>query len=243
MQTSKLKVIANDRLNHDTFSLLLEGDKLSFSAPGQFVNLDIPGLYLRRPISVCQSTDAVLRLVFKVVGKGTAVMAGYKQGDEVDVLSPLGNGFDANAEGKKALLVGGGVGTPPLLGLTEELLKKGKEVKAVLGFNTASDIILEKDFSSLLGEENVTVTTMDGSAGKKGLVTDALEECDVLYSCGPLPMMKAVARKAKCKCYFSLESRMGCGFGACMGCSIQTVNGAKRVCKDGPVFDGEVLIW
>ena len=243
MQTSKLKVISNDRLNHDTFSLVLEGDNLTFSAPGQFVNVDIPGLYLRRPISVCQSTDTTVRLVFKVVGKGTALMAGYKQGDVVDVLSPLGNGFDVNAEGKKALLVGGGVGTPPLLGLAEELLKKGKEVKAVLGFNTASDIILEKDFRSLLGEGNVTVTTMDGSAGKKGLVTDALEECDVLYSCGPLPMMKAVAQKAECKCYFSLESRMGCGFGACMGCSIQTTYGAKRVCKDGPVFDGEVLIW
>lgn len=243
MQTLMLTVKSNERLNHDTFSLVLEGDNLAFSAPGQFVNVDIPGLYLRRPISVCQSTDTTVRLVFKVVGKGTAVMAGYKQGDVVDVLSPLGNGFDVDAEGKKALLVGGGVGTPPLLGLAEELLKKGKEVKAVLGFNTSSDIILEKDFRSLLGEGNVTVTTMDGSAGKKGLVTDALEECDVLYSCGPLPMMKAVAQKAKCKCYFSLESRMGCGFGACMGCSIQTANGAKRVCKDGPVFDGEVLIW
>lgn len=243
MQTLVLKVKSNERLNHDTFSWVLEGEGISFTAPGQFVNVDIPGLYLRRPVSVCQSTDTTVRLVFKVVGKGTSVMSGYKQGDEVDVLSPLGNGFDVNAEGKKALLVGGGVGTPPLLGLAEELLKKGKEVKAVLGFNTASDIILEKDFRSLLGDGNVTVTTMDGSAGKKGLVTDVLEECDILYSCGPLLMMKAVAQKAKCKCYFSLESRMGCGFGACMGCSIQTVNGAKRVCKEGPVFDGEVLIW
>lgn len=248
LRESKVKklifeVEKNERLNHDTFDLVLKGNASEITAPGQFVNLDVRGVFLRRPISVCQWTEDSLRLVYKVVGKGTSIMAGYKKGDVFDLLIPLGNGFDLTKSGDKPVLIGGGVGAPPLLALAEELLKKGTLPRAVLGFNTAKDIILYKDFCKVLGEDKVTVTTVDGSFGIKGFVTDTDIKGDYIYACGPLPMLKSVALQSDCGAELSFESRMGCGFGACMGCSMMTKNGAKRVCVEGPVFDKQEVIW
>lgn len=243
MRDLSFTVIGNDMLNHDTFDLKLEGNTSEIVRPGQFVNLDVDGVFLRRPISVCEWDKDYLRLVYKVVGKGTAKMSEYKIGDSFNILLPLGNGFDVNKSGEAPLLVGGGVGTPPLLGLAKDLTAQGKNVRAVLGFNTAEDIILYKDFIGLLGKENVTVTTVEGSFGIKGFVTDANLRGSFIYACGPLPMLKAVAIHSECGAELSFESRMGCGFGACMGCSMQTKSGAKRVCVEGPVFLKEDILW
>ncbi|MBR6028468.1 MAG: dihydroorotate dehydrogenase electron transfer subunit [Clostridia bacterium] len=211
--------------------------------PGQFVQIALPGLYLRRPISVCDWTENTLTLVFRQVGAGTAKMAALRPGEQVDVLSPLGNGFDPEACGCRPLLAGGGVGLPPLIGLGRALLKKGCQPILAAGFRHAADLFLVDEARSL-GLETVVVTE-DGSAGEKGLVTDVLDRLsfDSLCACGPLPMLKALHHRVRVPSQFSLEERMGCGFGACMGCSIQTKEGPKRVCADGPVFRGEALDW
>lgn len=243
MKKSDFRVLENKQINYDTFDLTLEGDASEITRAGQFVNLDIDGVFLRRPISICDWSDKKVRLVYKVVGKGTRIMAGYKNNDIFNLLIPLGNGFDENKSGKNPLLIGGGVGTPPLLGLAKKLKAKGINARAILGFNSEKDIILYGDFVEVLGKDSVTVTTVDGSFGIKGFVTDADLTASFIYSCGPLPMLKAVGLNSECGAELSFESRMGCGFGACMGCSMTTKSGSKRVCVEGPVFDKEEVIW
>ena len=212
---------------------------------GEFVEIALDGLYLRRPISVCNYDDGELTIIYKVVGKGTDLMSQMAEGTQLDVLTGLGNGFDTEHDCAKPLLVGGGVGVPPLYRLTRDLIARGKEVTVVLGFNTESEIFYAEEFAALGAK--VILATADGSVGVKGFVTDAIREsgveADYFYSCGPLPMLKALCNSLEIDGEVSLEERMGCGFGICMGCSIQTTKGAKRVCKDGPVFKKEEVIW
>jgi len=226
------------------FRMELLGDTSALTAPGQFVNMALPGFYLRRPISVCNWDETGISLVYKVVGQGTHAMSSLPAGSELDLLVGLGNGFDPDLSGDKPLLVGGGVGVPPLLGLARVLREQGKEVRAILGFNTSSELILLRDFHAL-GVE-VAVTTVDGSMGKKGFVTAALPEegqYSYTYACGPEPMLKALWDQSATSGQYSFEQRMACGFGACMGCSCQTKYGNKRICKDGPVLTKEEIIW
>lgn len=245
MQQVIFEIVSNRALTPLIYEMRLKGDTSAITRPGQFVELSIEGLFLRRPISVCNFDEGELTLVYKVVGKGTAEMAAMQVGRKVDVLTGLGNGFNADAECQRALLVGGGVGVPPLYRLARELLAKGREVTVVLGFNTAAELFYEEEFKTL--GVNLVVATVDGSKGVKGFVTDAIRESgvtfDYFYSCGPLPMLKALSQSVATDGELSLEERMGCGFGICMGCSIQTASGAKRVCKEGPVFKKEEILW
>ena len=245
MQQVIFEIVSNRALTPLIYEMRLKGDTSAITRPGQFVELSIEGLFLRRPISVCNFDEGELTLVYKVVGKGTAEMAAMQVGRKVDVLTGLGNGFNADAECQRALLVGGGVGVPPLYRLARELLAKGREVTVVLGFNTAAELFYEEEFKAL--GVNLVVATVDGSKGVKGFVTDAIRESgvafDYFYSCGPLPMLKALSQSIATDGELSLEERMGCGFGICMGCSIQTASGAKRVCKEGPVFKKEEILW
>lgn len=223
----------------------LSGDTSAITRAGQFVEISLEGLFLRRPISVCDFDKDTLTLIYKVVGKGTEQMAGLGVGVKLDTLTGLGNGFNAEHNCQKPLLVGGGVGVPPLYRLTRELIAKGKNVTIILGFNTADEIFYQQEFEQL--GANVIIATADGSVGVKGFVTDAIKQCnidfDYFYSCGPLPMLKALSQSTDIDGEISLEERMGCGFGICMGCSIQTASGAKRVCKEGPVFKKEEILW
>lgn len=225
----------NVPLTKNVYEMTLTGDTSDIERPGQFVNVKLDGLYLRRPISVCDKTDGTLSLIYKVVGKGTEQMADLPAGTELSVLSGLGNGYDISVSGEKPLLIGGGVGVPPLYLLAKELIRDGKKPYVTLGFNTADEVFYEEEFK-VLGCD-VTVTTVDGTHGKKGFVTDALpDDYTYYYACGPLPMLKAVYKTCKTSGQLSFEERMGCGFGACVGCSIATKSGNKKVCKDGPVF-------
>ena len=220
----------------------LKGDTQAITTPGQFVDIRLENLYLRRPISVCDRQDDVLTLIYKVVGKGTEVMAALKPGTMLNVLTGLGNGYDLSLSGASPLLLGGGVGVPPLYLLAKELIAQGKKVQVILGFNTAAEVFYEEAFKALGAE--VTVVTADGSYGAKGFVTDVLPaEYSYYYTCGPLPMLKAVYRACRGEGEYSFEERMGCGFGACMGCSIKTTDGYKRVCKDGPVLKKGEIVW
>ena len=225
-----------------TYQMVLVGDG---PVDGEFVDIAIPGFYLRRPLSVCDSEEGRLTVVYRVVGEGTKALAGMKAGTSLEVLTGLGNGFDPAACRKEALLVGGGLGVPPLLLLAKRLKAAGKKVTAVLGFNKAEEIILEKEFRAVCDE--VLVSTVDGSVGVKGFVTDAIAagkpSFDYFYTCGPMVMMKVVCQTLEGPGEASLEERMGCGAGFCYGCSIQTKNGPRRVCKDGPVFKKEDIIW
>ena len=233
---------SNGSLTGGVYRATLRGDTSDITRPGQFVNIKTEGDYLRRPISVCDAEGDVLTLVYRVVGSGTAKMSAWKPGNTADVLLELGNGYDLSPAGERPLLVGGGVGVPPLYYLAKELNKQGARPSVVLGFNTASERFYEEQFKAIC--DDVKVTTADGSYGIKGFVTDALpEECTQFYACGPLPMLKALYKGLPADGQFSLEERMGCGFGACMGCSIKTKTGNKRVCKDGPVFRKEDLLW
>lgn len=245
MQQVILTVTKNEALTPLIYKMHLAGDVSGVTRAGQFVEIALDGLYLRRPISVCNYEDGELTIIYKVVGKGTDLMSQMGEGTQLDVLTGLGNGFDIDHECKKPLLVGGGVGVPPLYRLTRDLIARGKEVTVVLGFNTASEIFYKEEFEALGAK--VIVATADGSVGVKGFVTNAIEEsgveADYFYSCGPLPMLKALCQSLEIDGEVSLEERMGCGFGICMGCSIQTTKGAKRVCKDGPVFKKEEVIW
>ncbi|MBR2768815.1 MAG: dihydroorotate dehydrogenase electron transfer subunit, partial [Solobacterium sp.] len=208
---------------------------------GSFVNLTIPGLFLRRPISVCDVNGDELTIIFRVVGHGTEKLSAMEPGEKLSVLLELGNGYDLSRAGDRPLLIGGGVGIPPLYYLAKKLHELGKEVTAVLGFNTASELFYTEEFQRY---GKVIVTTADGSVGVRGFVSDALPEgCSFFYACGPLPMEKALYKKLNIDGQFSLEERMGCGFGACMGCSFMTKLGSKRICREGPVFDREVLPW
>ncbi|MBE6735564.1 MAG: dihydroorotate dehydrogenase electron transfer subunit [Ruminococcaceae bacterium] len=241
-------VCSNRALTDSVYRMVLEGPlEGAITAPGQFVNLKLPGYYLRRPISVCDWTDDTLTLIYKVVGHGTEAMAATPVGESFDLLAGLGNGFDPSLSGDTPLLVGGGVGIPPLYGLCKALLAEGKTPGVILGFNTAEEIFLQEDFETLLEGTggSVCVTTVDGSAGTKGFVTDVMKGLDYsfFYTCGPMPMFRAIESVAATSGQYSFEERMGCGFGACMGCSIQTKNGNKRVCKDGPVLMREEIIW
>ena len=243
MKQEILTVKSNDALTKSVYRMRLEGDLSSFTRPGQFCNIALPGFYLRRPISVCDIEDGVLTLLYKVVGHGTEAMADMKPGTKLDVLCGLGNGYDTEKSGPAPLLLGGGVGIPPLYGLAKTLIAEGKQVRAILGFNTAEEIFWADEFRALGAD--VTVTTADGSAGVKGFVTDAMpDEYSYFYTCGPIPMLRAVYAKTVTSGQFSFEARMGCGFGACMGCSMKTADGGyKRVCREGPVFEKEEIVW
>lgn len=239
------KIVANEPLTSDVWRMVLEGDTQWISRPGQFVNIELEGLYLRRPISINDWTENTITIIYKVVGRGTEQMSRMTAGEELDILTGLGNGFDVDVECERPLLVGGGVGVPPLYRLAKELLARGKKVSVVLGFNTAKEIFYADEFRALGAE--VYISTADGSVGTKGFVTDAIREGEVefdyFYSCGPLPMLKALCDNTTVSGELSFEERMGCGFGACMGCSCKTLTGNKRICKEGPVMKREEIIW
>ena len=242
MKQGFFEIIENEPLTDCVYRMRLKGDTSAVTAPGQFVNIKLEGLYLRRPISVCDVQDDVLTIIYKVVGKGTAQMAQMKSG-KLDVLTGLGNGYDLELSGDRPVLLGGGVGVPPMYLLCKKLLEQGKQVRVILGFNTQSELFYEAEFKALGAD--VTVTTVDGSYGIKGFVTDALKDMDYsyFYTCGPEPMLKAVYRASITSGQMSFEKRMGCGFGACMGCSCKTITGYKRICKEGPVMKKEEILW
>ena len=242
MKQGIFKIIENTQLNSSVFKMRLQGDVSDITASGQFVNIQLDGHYLRRPISVCDVDSDSVTILYKVVGHGTEQMSKMAVGEELDVLTGLGNGYDLSLSGDEPLLLGGGVGVPPLYLLAKMLIKDNIKVHVVLGFNTKDEVFYEQEFKDL--GAFVTVTTVDGSYGVKGFVTDALPESYThFYTCGPEPMLKAVFRSTKTSGQFSFEERMGCGFGACMGCSCKTVTGYKRICKDGPVLLKEEILW
>ncbi len=236
-------VLANEPLTASVHRMRLGGDTQWIVRPGQFVNIALEGRYLRRPISVCDYDAATLTLIYKVVGEGTAQMARMEPGGQLDLLTGLGNGFATDNDARRPLLVGGGVGVPPLYNLAKVLLAAGKPVQIVLGFNTAAEVFYAGEFRAL--GCSVTVATADGSAGVKGFVTDALAglDFDYFYACGPLPMLRALSQATACDGQLSFEERMGCGFGACMGCSCKTLTGSKRICKEGPVMNKGEILW
>ena len=242
MKQSIFVIEENKALTESVYKMTLSGDTSDIKAPGQFVNIKLDGLYLRRPISVCDCEDGTLTLIYKVVGKGTEQMAEMKEGS-IDILTGLGNGYDTEKSGDMPLLIGGGVGVPPLYMLAKKLISEGKKVTVILGFNSANEIFYENEFKEIGAD--VFVTTVDGSKGIKGFVTDAMKEVTYshIYTCGPEPMLKAIYSASKTGGSFSFEERMGCGFGACMGCSCKTVTGYKRICKDGPVLEKEEILW
>ena len=240
MKQRIFKIKENIALNKSIMKMVLTGDTEDIKC-GQFVNLQISGLYLRRPISVCDCVGDELTLIYKIVGKGTEMMS-KMQDEEIDVLTELGNGYDTSLSGDRPLLVGGGVGVPPLYMLAKTLISEGKKVSVILGFNTKDEIFYEDEFKALGAD--VQVTTVDGSYGVKGFVTDAMDmDYSYTYSCGPEPMLKALYKASKTSGQYSFEERMGCGFGACMGCSCKTVTGYKRICKEGPVLCKEEILW
>ena len=242
MNDCLLTITGNERLTDSVWRMTLQGDLSAVARPGQFVNLKLDGFYLRRPISVCDREGDTLTLVYKTVGKGTRAMAAMAPGATLNVLTGLGNGYDLAKAGEKPLLIGGGVGVPPLYWLARQLREQGKDVTVILGFNTADEIFYEAEFAAL--GCRVIVTTVDGSKGVKGFVTDALPaDYTYVYTCGPEPMLKAVWRAIATSGQFSFEERMGCGFGACMGCSCQTLTGNKRICREGPVLEKEEIRW
>ena len=234
---------SQEKIAKDVFKMVLSGNTDDITASGQFVNIKLDGFYLRRPISVCDYDKNELTLIYKTVGEGTDAMSKYENGTELDVLTGLGNGYDTSLSGEKPLLLGGGVGVPPLYNLCKKLVAEGKKPTVILGFNSADDVFYENEFKALGAD--VYVTTADGSYGIKGFVTDAMADLDYsfFYTCGPEPMLKAIYNVSTTSGQLSFEERMGCGFGACMGCSCKTKYGNKRICKDGPVLIKEEIIW
>lgn len=242
MKRTIFKIKSNVALTNDVYKMVLAGDTSGITNCGQFVNILLDGLYLRRPISVNDYDEETLTLIYKVVGAGTEKMKNMSEGQELDILVGLGNGYDLSKSGETPLLIGGGVGVPPLYNLAKKLIKAGKKVSVILGFNKKEEIFGEEDFKALGCD--VRVTTVDGSYGIKGFVTNALPETySYFYTCGPEPMLKAVYNATTTSGEFSFEERMGCGFGACMGCTCKTLYGHKRICKDGPVMKKEEIIW
>lgn len=242
MKQGIFKISLNEKLTDNVYKMVLVGDTSDITACGQFINIQLDGLYLRRPISVCDKDDTSVTIIYKVVGKGTEQMAKMTVGESLDVLTGLGNGYDLSVSGDKPVLLGGGVGVPPLYMLARLLKEQGKEVSVILGFNTASEVFYENEFKAL--GCNVIVTTVDGSYGVKGFVTNAYpSDYTYFYTCGPEPMLKAIYKTATTSGQMSFEERMGCGFGACMGCSCKTITGYKRICKDGPVLRTEEILW
>ncbi len=236
-------VLSNVALTDSVYKMVLEGDTSALTAPGQFVNLTVEGCYLRRPISVYDWDETTISIIYKVVGEGTEKMSKWQEGYKCDMLTGLGNGFDMSKSGDMPVLIGGGVGIPPMFGLCKRLIADGKKVKVILGFNKESEIFCKNEFEAIGAE--TYVTTVDGSVGIKGFVTDALKDLtySYFYTCGPMPMFKAIENTAVTSGQYSFEERMGCGFGACMGCSCKTKYGNKRICKDGPVLEREEIIW
>ena len=239
MKQRLFEIQSNEQIAKNVYRMQLSGDTTGI-LPGQFVNIRVQGQFLRRPISVCNIADGILTIIYKVVGVGTEAMSHLPVGTQLDVLTVLGNGYDLSKAGDEPLLVGGGVGVPPMYMLARQLREMGKTVRVILGFNTKDEVFYEEEFRALGCD--VTVTTVDGSHGVKGFVTNALDgQQSYYYTCGPLPMIKALLQAAGTNGEVSMEERMGCGFGACMGCTIQTTQGPKRVCKEGPVFPAEIL--
>ena len=242
MKQEILTITENSPVTESVWRMRLGAPGLEEQKPGGFVNIRLDGLYLRRPISVFDSEPGRLTILYKVVGRGTERMKDLEPGVQLDVLTGLGNGYNLSKAGDRPLLLGGGVGVPPLYLLAKKLRAEGKAVTAVLGFNTAAEVFAEEEFRAL--GCSVTVTTADGSYGVKGFVTDALpQEYSYFYTCGPEPMLRAVYRAVKTSGQFSFEERMGCGFGACMGCSCKTITGYKRICREGPVLEKEEVLW
>lgn len=242
MKQGIFTISLNEKLTDNVYKMVLSGDTADITACGQFVNIQLDGLYLRRPISVCDCDEKSVTIIYKVVGKGTELMSKMTVGESLDVLTGLGNGYDLSLSGNNPVLLGGGVGVPPLYMLAKNLIKQGKRVSVILGFNTKSEVFYEQEFNDLGCD--VTVTTVDGSYGVKGFVTNAYpQDYTYFYTCGPEPMLKAIYKTAKTSGQMSFEERMGCGFGACMGCSCKTITGYKRICKDGPVMKKEEILW
>lgn len=245
MKQALFKVLSNREVTSGVWEMVLEGDTSEITRPGQFVNIEIPGHFLRRPISVCDFTDSTLVLLYKVVGEGTRYMASLENGAGLDLLTGLGNGFDTSLTREKALLAGGGIGVAPLYRLARQLRAETKDVTVILCFNSAPELFYRKQFEEL--GVKVVVATVDGTMGVKGFVTDAIRESrvefDCFYACGPMPMLRAMSQQVEGPGQVSLEARMGCGFGACMGCTCKTMLGAKRICKEGPVFFKEEVQW
>lgn len=235
------KILSNKKIAKDVFEMVLEGDTQYITAPGQFINIQLDGRFLRRPISVCDYDDTTVTIIYKVVGEGTEMMSALSAGETLDVLTGLGNGYDIS-QGTKPMLIGGGVGVPPMYNLCKKLIAAGQKPVVILGFNTKDEIFYEDEFKALGAE--VRVATADGSYGIKGFVTDAFaDDYDYFYTCGPMPMFRAIEAKVTTSGQYSFEERMGCGFGVCMGCSCKTKYGNKRICKDGPVLVREEIIW
>ena len=242
MKQEVFEIVGNEPLTQNVMKMTLCGDCSAITRPGQFINIKLDGLYLRRPISVCDRDGDTVTIIYKVVGKGTEQMAKMRSGN-LDILTGLGNGYDLEKSGDSPLLIGGGVGVPPLYLLAKKLKEQGKRVSVILGFNTKDEIFYEKEFADLGCE--VRVATADGSYGVKGFVTDAMDRLEYthVYTCGPEPMLKAVYKTITTSGQFSFEERMGCGFGACMGCTCETLTGYKRICRDGPVLFKEEIKW
>ena len=243
MKTGIFTLLSNKKIAKNTFEWVLSGDTSHVTAPGQFVNIQLDGFYLRRPISVCDSVDGKLMLIFKAVGEGTEKMAKMLPGEKLDILTGLGNGYDISLSGDAPLLIGGGAGVPPMYMLAKELIGAGKVPTVILGFGSSDEIFYKDEFETI--GASVIVATADGSYGVKGFVTDAMNGINYtyFYTCGPEPMLKAIYDKSATSGQFSFEERMGCGFGACMGCSCKTKYGNKRICRDGPVLIKEEIIW
>ena len=243
MKQSFFTVLENKPIAASVYKMVLRGDTSAITASGQFVNLKLDGKFLRRPISVCDVEGDTLTLIYKVVGEGTEKMCTYEAGTELDILSGLGNGYDTSKSGEYPLLLGGGVGVPPLYLLCKKLVAEEKKPLVVLGFNSAQDVFYEEEFKAL--GARVYVTTADGSYGTKGFVTDVMKDLEYthFYTCGPEPMLKAVHAASMTDGQLSFEERMGCGFGACMGCSCKTLTGYKRICKEGPVMAKGEILW
>ena len=243
MKQSIFEIISNKNIAENVFEMVLLGDTSDITASGQFVNIKLEGMFLRRPISVCDYDDKTLTLIYKAVGKGTEAMSKMENGTKIDILTGLGNGYDLSLAGDKPMLIGGGAGVPPMYNLAKKLIAMGKTVTVVLGFNKESEVFYKDEFEKI--GANVVITTVDGSVGVKGFVTDAFDDIEYtyFYVCGPEPMLKAVYNGTNTSGQFSFEERMGCGFGACMGCSCKTKYGNKRICKEGPVLRKGEIIW
>lgn len=243
MKQGIFKITSNEKIARDIFKMTLAGDTSAITAPGQFVNIKLDGFFLRRPISVCDCVGENLTLIYKTVGNGTEQMSRMAAGDELDLLTGLGNGYNTKISGGSPLLVGGGVGVPPMYMLCRELISEGKNVTVVLGFNSKDDVFYENEFRALGAD--VHIATADGTYGTKGFVTDVIKDMQYtfFYTCGPEPMFRAMHKMMKTPGQYSFEERMGCGFGACMGCSCKTLTGNKRICKEGPVMESEEIIW
>ena len=243
MKQSIFKIAQNVPLTASVYKMVLVGDTSDVTNCGQFVNIKLDGFFLRRPISVCDCVGNELTLLYKVVGKGTELMSKMGAGESLDVLTGLGNGYNTDLSGEHPMLLGGGVGVPPMYMLCKKLLSEGKKVSVILGFNTKDEVFYEDEFRALGAD--ITVTTVDGSYGTKGFVTDVMKDADYtyFYTCGPEPMLKAIHKCSVTSGQYSFEERMGCGFGACMGCSCKTLTGNKRICKEGPVLSKGEILW